>query len=470
MQIEVLGAFGSKGEKGNNTCFKISKHTVIDAGNLIAPLKKKANMIENIFLTHAHLDHIEDIPFFIDSFFEQRETPIEIFGLKETLKDLENYIFNWRIWPDFRNIELLNKKHKALIFNEIELFNPVEIDGIKIEAVPANHTITTVGYIINDRVLISGDTYLNETIIKILNERKIENIIFDVSFPSRLDILAKSSKHLTPKLFKKIILQLDYKPKTFIYHIKPSYFWEIQKEVEKDEILKNAIILQDTMLLDFENNRFKKPKDLVENLLFMSKALSYEQNLDKILENVVGFARNITNSDAATLYIKSSDDKFLNFKVVENETLNVFMGGTKEKITWPPLPLYKESGEENKEMVAVLCALTGNVINIEDVYTAKNFNFEGTKKFDSFTGYRSKSMLVVPLKNHENEIVGVLQLINKIDDANIVAYSKSDEEIVLSLASIAAVSLTKNELIKDFELLLESLIKTIGFASLRNNF
>lgn len=195
-------------------------------------------------------------------------------------------------------------------------------------------------------------------------------------------------------------------------------------------------------------------------------SLSAESNRDKLLEMILDQAQNFTNCDGGTLYMVTDDKKFLEFNVVINDSLNTKMGGTRGEITWPQLPLYKEDGSENREMVAVLSALTGELINIEDVYEAEGFNFEGTKKFDQGTGYRSKSMLVIPMKNYDGDVVGVLQLINRQDDSDksVIKFSHEDEESTKSLASQAAMAITNLRLINELEALLESFIKSIASA------
>ncbi len=194
-------------------------------------------------------------------------------------------------------------------------------------------------------------------------------------------------------------------------------------------------------------------------------SLSAESNRNKLLEMILDQAQNFTNCDGGTLYLMTEDKQFLEFHVIVNDSLNTKMGGTRGEITWPKLPLYQEDGSENREMVAVLSALTGDVINIEDVYVAKGFNFEGTKKFDAGTGYRSKSMLVIPMKNYDGDVVGVLQLINRQDkEKNVISFSHEDEESTKSLASQAAMAITNLKLINELEVLLESFIKSIASA------
>ena len=209
----------------------------------------------------------------------------------------------------------------------------------------------------------------------------------------------------------------------------------------------------------------EKQFDHIKTLNEIGIALSAENDLNRLLEMILHQAKKFTSSDGGTLYLKSDDEKNLYFKVVETNSLGIKMGGTGGEITWPPLKLYDEDGNQNSQMVATYCALTGEVINIEDVYYVKGFNFEGTKKFDTGTGYRSKSMLVIPMKNYEGEIIGVLQLINRLNkDGKSIEFSKEDKDLTLSLASQAAVAITNTKLVKDLEEFLNAVISTIAGA------
>ncbi len=118
-------------------------------------------------------------------------------------------------------------------------------------------------------------------------------------------------------------------------------------------------------------------------------------------------------------------------------------------------------------MVAALCALECRTINIADVYEADaQYNFEGTRKFDAKTGYRSRSMLVIPMRNYDNEVIGVCQLLNRTepDTGAVIAFSEEDEKSLLSLASQAAIAMTNVQLIQDLRRLLESFIDSIARA------
>lgn len=209
-----------------------------------------------------------------------------------------------------------------------------------------------------------------------------------------------------------------------------------------------------------------KQDEHISKMHEIGTALSAENNLDKLLEMILTHAKESTGADGGTLYLTSKDEKSLHFSVVQTTSLNIAMGGTLGEITWPPLELYHEDGNKNLEMVAAKCALEGKIINIDDVYETQEFNFEGTKKFDAGTGFRSKSMLVIPMKNYENEIIGVCQLINRIDNKTkkTIPFNNKDVEILSALASQAAVAITNTQLIQDLRLLLESFIKSIASA------
>ena len=206
--------------------------------------------------------------------------------------------------------------------------------------------------------------------------------------------------------------------------------------------------------------------DQIKRLTQIGKALSAEKNIDRLLEVILDEAQKYTYADGGTIYIMSDDEAELLFAIIRNEFLGVHMGGSGGKITWPAVKLINTDGSPNYSNVSAYVAISGETVNISDVYNAKGFNFEGTKEFDQETGYHSKSMLVVPMRNHENEIIGVLQLLNAKDHTTgtVIDFSPQAQEMAISLASQAAVALSNNILIHDLENLLESFIKTIATA------
>jgi HD-GYP domain-containing protein (c-di-GMP phosphodiesterase class II) len=207
----------------------------------------------------------------------------------------------------------------------------------------------------------------------------------------------------------------------------------------------------------------------LEHLNEIGTALSQEKDIDRLLEKILIAAKAITRADGGTLYLleNSEEGKRLKFAIMRNETLGIAMGGTTgNPIPYYPVHLYGKDGKPNNQMVAAYAVLTGKTVNIVDAYAAEGFDFSGTRNFDKKTGYRSQSFLTVPMKNHESEIIGVLQLINSKDPASggIVTFSESDERLAESLASQAAIALTNRQLINQLEELFESFIELINSA------
>jgi len=204
-----------------------------------------------------------------------------------------------------------------------------------------------------------------------------------------------------------------------------------------------------------------------EELNEIGVALSIEKDIHILLEKILSAAIKISNADGGTLYLMSEDCNSLRFEIVRNKTLGITMGGTSgNPIPFPPMPLWKPDGFPNTDMVAACCAILQKTINIPDAYHNKDFDFSGPRQFDEQTGYQSQSFLTVPLKNHESEIIGVLQLINAIDTetGKISAFSYAEQRLAESLASQAAIALSNRQLISQQEALFESFIGMINFA------
>ena len=207
----------------------------------------------------------------------------------------------------------------------------------------------------------------------------------------------------------------------------------------------------------------------LEQLNEIGSALSQEKNIDHLLEKILLAAKTITRAAGGTLYALEPSDEGprLRFAIMRNEALGIAMGGTTgNPIPFYPVHLYGKDGKPNNQMVAAYAALTGKTVNISDAYTEEGFDFSGTRNFDKKTGYRSKAFLTVPMRNHEGEIIGVLQLINRVDPGtdDIASFGPSDQRLAESLASQAAIALTNRQLINQLEVLFESFIALINAA------
>ena len=478
--IKILGAYGAKTLNTAMTCVQVDDEILIDAGNILLGLDKEAKNINHIFLTHTHLDHIVDIPFLIDIYFESRVKPLTIYGLKGSIENVKKYIFNWAIWPDFSNIPLTTGGENSIIFQTIEVGEEIEINDVKLKSIKTVHTESSCGYVITkggSATLFTADTYKCQNIWDETNNNPlIKSVIIDVSFPSILQKLAFDSKHLTPDLLNEELetnlLRDDVM--IFINHIKPIFLDEIKDEIKTKfpNFLRGGRIINDGDILNLKTCEIKEnltktqlDKIHINQLIDIGYSLTSEKDFDALMEKILVSSKKLSNADGGTLYLMSDDEKNLEFKVVHTDSLNIQMGGKSGAITWPSVKLFNPDGSQNWEQVAALCAISGKLINIPDVYEAEGFNFEGTKKFDAGTGYRTTSMLVVPMKNHENKVIGVLQLLNKTNETNeIIGFTSDDEKLILSMSSQAAVSISNNRLIAGLEKLLMDFIKSTADA------
>jgi len=227
--------------------------------------------------------------------------------------------------------------------------------------------------------------------------------------------------------------------------------------------------LDGTQALRFSAEVRTAADDLVqrlEQLNAIGASLSAERDLNRLLETILTAAKSITRADGGTLY-RLTEDRTLRFEILRTSSLKYYLGGTTgNAVPFYPIHLMGKDGKPNHSMVAAYAALTGKTVNIADAYTADGFDFTGTRNFDKKTGYRSKSFLTVPMANHENEIIGVLQLISALDPktGEIVPFSPSDQRLAESLASQAAIALTNRMLINQLEQLFESFINLINSA------
>lgn len=471
--ITVLGSSGSKYKNMGTTSFLISKNIAIDAGNIINSLQDKAHEVNHIFLTHAHLDHIIDIPFMLDNCFTKRENTLKIYASFDTINFLKENIFNNKIWPDFTKIKLYNKELNSLEYIAISENSPIEIDGFSIKAIGTKHCLGSFGFCItkNDSsYIITGDIGLEfDLISKIAEVKNLKALFTECSFPNSLERIALISNHLTPNYLKEFLSKLDNKNLAlYLYHLKLPHRETIIGELKELDILnEESKILEDGDVIYLDNLKVcskMSDSELIDKVMNINLQLSSEKDKDSLYEMILTLIRELTKCDGGTLYLLSEDKKSLEFTVVQNESLGVFLGSKGEKINWKPLPIYLENGEVNRNMVAVCCVLDKKIINIQDIYNNKNYNFEGAKLFDQEKNYLSRSMLVVPLINHEKDVIGVIQLINKdLKESNGV-FNAYDEKIIKALSLQAAMALTNTILIDSLEEFLEAFVDSIAEA------
>ena len=249
------------------------------------------------------------------------------------------------------------------------------------------------------------------------------------------------------------------------------------KKIDWEDIQSNFSIdpklgkLLKTLVNDV-NHYASVQKKHIKRLSEIGIALSTEKDINKLFEMIVEEARNFFNAEAGTLYIVDKEDQSLKFEAMQNEVMNTGVDKLNSTLTQlPNVPLYLND-VPNHSNVSSYTALTGNVVNIPDIYDMdggkkyQELDFSGTRKYDRETGYHTESMLVIPMINHENDTIGVLQLINARDKKNgeVIPFSARYVDIISSLASQAAVALTNVHLIQELKDLFYAFIRTIATA------
>lgn len=251
MQISVLGCNGSRDVGLNPTAFLVDKKILIDAGTCSEVLSNKVrSKIDNILITHAHIDHIADLPFLAQTAFDFRNKPLNIYGIKETLDDISAHIFNWRIWPNFN--EIPNSRKSKISLRTIAPLENIRISSLNIMAIPVNHTVPTVGLLVDNgrsAFAFTSDTYRTELFWeKIRNHKRLKALIIECSFPNHLEKAAKLTGHLTPTLmFKEISKMQRIDVKIYVTHLKPTHRDEVIKELNKLSKYLPLQILEDGM-------------------------------------------------------------------------------------------------------------------------------------------------------------------------------------------------------------------------------
>ncbi len=209
----------------------------------------------------------------------------------------------------------------------------------------------------------------------------------------------------------------------------------------------------------------KKLTQHLEQLLSIGIALSYESDIAKLLDNIVSGAKSIANADGGTLYFLNGES--IEMQIIHSTSLAIFRNKVSgQAIGMPSISLYLPDGSPNLTNVASYVYHKNHTINIRDAYDDSQFDFSGTKIFDRLNCYRSQSFLAVPMRNHEGDTIGILQLINAQhpETNRIIEFDVLAQRFTEALASLAAIVLTKQQLIFDLERMFETLIKLMATA------
>lgn len=204
----------------------------------------------------------------------------------------------------------------------------------------------------------------------------------------------------------------------------------------------------------------------IKKYTHLATALSAEKDIYTLLQMIAEMARRYTHAEGCTVYVCNDEKDTLEFSVIQNDTIDVDLNGDGNISEWTSIPLYHEDGSENHSNASAHCALTGQTVNIVDVYDEKGYDFSGTRAFDTLSRYRSQSMLLIPMTDHEDEVIGVLQLLNarKGISRKVCSFPQEDIPVVRGLASQAAVAVSNARLVLGMENLLKSFVQCIAAA------
>lgn len=385
---------------GGSACIQINKTTVIDAGNLLSI--NQSELLEHIFITHSHLDHVLDLPFYIDTNFTKFKKPLKIYAGIETIKSLKEHVFNGEIWPDFYNINLINSDHKAIEFVEVNEYQDISFGAITLTPVKSYHTVECYGFIINQgehSIYFTSDSYSSEKLWDTINTRKdIKQAVLDISFPSRLDGLALASLHMTPNVCKEGMKKLNRDDVIIhAFHIKSTFKEEILKEIDETGILgERGKILNDGSSLFYnpensaKTNLLLSEKEILEIIFDTTLKIAREVDFENTLNTLANMVQTTLAADRCTLWIVDYDEQVIWTKVAQ---------GLDDKIT---IPMDKGIvGKTIQERQALV---------INDPYSHPDFN----RKVDIDTGYITRSIVTMPIFDSKKEkVIGVYQALNK---------------------------------------------------------
>ncbi len=260
MKLRVLGCSGSDMPGRHVTSFLVNGSILLDAGTVTSALElEEQKRITDILITHAHLDHIKDIPFLADNliecFLERKRPPVILRALPEVLQSIGDHILNGVIWPDFTAIPASSP---VLAHRPVEPKTPFKLGGLNVAACPVDHATCAAGYVLwsddgAETLAYTGDTGGNGQMWAFINSLpvRINNLITEAGFPNAMEDLAVASRHMTPRLLRKQLERLEYKPNIYIYHLKASFSEQIQEELRKDLAGYNCHLLREKESLDF---------------------------------------------------------------------------------------------------------------------------------------------------------------------------------------------------------------------------
>ncbi|MBU0688005.1 MAG: 3',5'-cyclic-nucleotide phosphodiesterase [Gammaproteobacteria bacterium] len=254
MKLRVLGCSGGIGGNFRTTSLLIDHDVLIDAGTGLGDLSlAEMSVIDHVFVTHSHLDHIACLPLLVDSVGFMRDKPLLIHATAETLAILQQHVFNWEIWPDFA--EIPNLHQPVMRYEEIKMGETIDVGGRKLTPLPVNHVVPAVGFRIDSgkaSLAFSGDTTTCDELWEAVNQiPNLRYLIVETAFSDAEKELAVLSKHLCPSMLADELKKLKLDPEIYITHLKPGEVELTMREISERVQGVNPRILQNGQTFEF---------------------------------------------------------------------------------------------------------------------------------------------------------------------------------------------------------------------------
>ncbi len=235
MQIRVLGCSGSIAAGCRTTAFLLDDDILIDAGTGVGDLTlDELARIDEVVLSHSHLDHILGVPLLADSVMRRRvgRPPIRVHGLPATLAALRQHVFNGAIWPDFTRLP--SAERPILLLQPFNIGEVLDFGGRRIEVLPALHTVPAVGFAVLGASrcwVFTGDTAPNPALWQRLRALPVASLVIETAFRNDEFQLAHVSRHLHPAALGQELQHLAQGVEVFITHIKPGELDAVMSEI-----------------------------------------------------------------------------------------------------------------------------------------------------------------------------------------------------------------------------------------------
>lgn len=238
MKLQILGCAGGMGGREKlTTCLLLDQDILLDAGTGLCELDmSQLILIDHVFITHAHLDHVVGLAFLLDSVLGERNSPVVVHATEDVITTLKTHLFNWSLWPDFAVIP--NSTNPVLRWAPMELGSTLELSERRITSYAVSHTVDAVAYgVRNDAraFLFSGDMASSPDLWAQLADERCDTVIVDCSFPDAQSDIAGLSKHFCPKALVKDIASMPYSTQFLITHLKPGQEENIMRELSQHD-------------------------------------------------------------------------------------------------------------------------------------------------------------------------------------------------------------------------------------------